>query len=255
MNGKKDTLVVSFVSGKGLIGKSTILSLVARILSEKFSSILIWDNDIYTPIQHIVNGVEPNVSLLDVVIQNIATEKALIKINNKLFLVGGVNSFQIDIDLSDILLNRFQNLLEDNDFDLVLVDNHSGFSKLVANFCKVSTVNLLFLTDEPTSIVDGYGLTKILYKFFDVKNIATIVNNVIEKEDGINIANIFNQATLNFLGIKFPNFSIIPYEKDLKKYFFSLYEFLQKNSSQEFRNSINELSEKIQKMSSEKIFS
>jgi MinD-like ATPase involved in chromosome partitioning or flagellar assembly len=103
----------------------------------------------------------------------------------------------------------------------------------------------MFLTDEPTSILDAYGLTKILFKFFGIKNIATIVNNVIDFDDGREVLNIFDQATLNFLGVKFENFAIVPYEKDLKKYLFNLNDFIRNTDSKEFLYSINEIVEKI----------
>lgn len=242
------TYVISFISGKSSIGKSTILSVLAHILSEKFSTILIWDNDIFSPIQHILNGVEPNINLIDVLTNDISINKALTKVTNKIFLIGGVNNFQVDIDLSDALSQKFVEIQKENDFDIILVDNHSGFSRIISNFCKLSHLNLLFLTDEPISILDAYGLTKILYKFFAIKNIATIVNNVVDREDGVNVANIFNQATNNFLGLSFANIGIIPYEKDLKKYFFNLKDYISKYKKNEFIESIVELSKNIQSL-------
>lgn len=244
--GRRKTMVISFISGKSSVGKSTILSILAHILSEKFSTILIWDNDIFSPIQHILNGVEPNIKLIDVLTNNISISKALTKVTNRIFLIGGVNNYQVDIDLSDALKYKFEEIFVDNDFDIVLVDNHSGFSRIISNFCKLSDINLLFLTDEPISILDGYGLTKILYKFYSVQNIATVVNNVIDKEDGLNVANVFNQATNNFLGVHFNNISIIPYERDLKKFMFNLKDFVERTKDSEFMSSLYELSKTIQ---------
>ncbi len=252
---EKKTLIVTFNSGKSSVGKSTILSLLAQILAEKYSTILIWDNDLYKPVQHILNGVEPNIKLIDVITHNISINKAIVKVSSRIFLVGGVNNFEIDLDLSEVLLDKFEELVKENDFDIILVDNHTGFSKIISSFCKNSTINLLFLTDEPISLLDGYGLTKILYKFFSVENICTVVNNVVEKEDGVHITNIFNQATNNFLGLKFPNWGIIPYEKDLKKYFFNLKEYLEYHRSLEFIESLNELAKQFSKFIDEKILS
>ncbi|ROL56941.1 hypothetical protein D9V84_05810 [Bacteroidetes/Chlorobi group bacterium Naka2016] len=248
MNSIKNTLVVSFVSGKGSIGKSTILTLVANQLVKKFSSILIWDNDIYSPLQHILNGVEPNITLMEIITNNISPHKALSKITNQIFLVGGSNRFDIDVDISDVLLSKFNQLLDENDFDIVLVDCHSGFSKIVSNFSKISNITLNFLSDDPTSILDAYGLTKILFKYFGIRNIATVVNNVVDLEDGMEIVNIFNQATSNFLNIKFSNFGIIPYSKDLKKFIFNLGDFLKDEKNKEFLESVNQLAERIVNM-------
>ncbi|MCX7908130.1 MAG: hypothetical protein N2560_01245 [Ignavibacteria bacterium] len=242
---KRQYNIVSFISGKGSVGKSIILSLIAQILSEKFSTILIWDNDLYSPVQHILCGVEPNIKLIDIITQNISADKALTKVTNKIFLIGGTNNFEIDIDLSDTVFLKFQSLIMENDFDVILVDNHSGYSKLISKFAKNSKLNIMFLTDEPTAILDAYGLAKILFKFFGIVNIGTVVNNVIDKEDGINVSKIFDQATSNFLNIKFENYGIIPYEKELKKYFFDLKDFIKKVKDGEFVQSLIDISEKI----------
>lgn len=94
MNSIKNTLVISFVSGKGSIGKSTILSLVANLLVKKFSSVLIWDNDIYSPLQHILNGVEPNITLMEIITNNISPHKALTKVTNQIFFGWWFKSFR-----------------------------------------------------------------------------------------------------------------------------------------------------------------
>ncbi|MFN3306772.1 MAG: hypothetical protein ACK42Z_06265 [Candidatus Kapaibacteriota bacterium] len=242
-------VIVSFISGKGAIGKSTILSLLSYVLSDKFSTILIWDNDLHSPIQHILNGIELNVNLIDVLTNNLPTNKALSKITNKIFLIGGANKYKIDIDLSEALQMKFKELLNENHFDIVFVDNHSGFSKSIVDFTKISTLNLLFLSDEPTAVLDAYGLTKILSKYYGINNLATVVNNVIDEEDGMNVSNIFKQATFNFLNLQIPNYGIIPYEKELRKYIFSVKEFLRVNNSSEFLKSLHKLAEKISLLS------
>ncbi len=246
-------IIISFISGKGAIGKSSILSLLSYVLSEKFSTILIWDNDLHSPVQHILNGVELNINLIDVLTNNLPTNRALSKVTNKIFLIGGTNKYKIDIDLSEALQMKFKELLDENYFDVVFVDNHSGFSKTVADFSKISTLNLLFLSDEPTAVLDAYGLTKILTKYYGVNNIATVVNNVIDEEDGMNVSNIFQQATLNFLNLTIPNYAIIPYEKELRKYFFSIKEFLRVNNSSEFFESLYNLGQKIFSTALEKL--
>lgn len=245
MNINSKPIIISFMSGKGAIGKSTILTLLSQILSDKFSTILIWDNDLHTPVQHILNGVELNINLIDVLTNNLPASKAITKVTNKIFLIGGANKYKIDIDLSEALQFKLEELINENHFDVVLIDNHSGFSKVIADFSKISTLNLLFLSDEPTAVIDAYGLSKILYKYYGINNIATVINNVVEEEDGINVANIFTQATSNFLNLKFPNYAIIPYERGLRKYFFSIREFLTANNSSDLLKALNKLAEKI----------
>lgn len=242
----REKIIVSFISGKGAIGKSVILSLIARVLVEDFSKILIWDNDIFSPIQHFINNVEPNIRLVDVLENNLPINKALTKINERISLIGGgINKLDFNPEISDVLIKKFVELMKEHDFDIVFIDNHSGFSKTIVDFCKISSLNLMFLSDDPTSVLDAYGLTKILYKAFSINNIATIVNNVIDKEDGMEILKVFNLATTNFLKKEFPNVGIIYYEKELKKHLLYQDLFAQTKNNAEFIQNIRNISNNI----------
>lgn len=238
-----EKVIFSFISGKGAIGKSVILSIIARVLSENFSKILIWDNDIFSPLQHFLNNVEPNIRLVDVLENNLPINKALTKINERISIIGGgINKLEFGSEISDILIRKFVELIKENDFDVILIDNHSGFSKTIVEFCRIASMNLLFLSDDPTSVLDAYGLAKILNNAFGVNNIATLVNNVIDKEDGNEILNVFNLATKSFLKKEFPNVGIIYYEKELKKYLLYQDVFVQIKNKTEFIQNIRKIS-------------
>lgn len=241
----KKTYKISFLSGKGGVGKSIICANLARFFIKKFDVILIWDNNLNYPIQHFLNGIEPNVRLVDVLKSGISIEYALNRINNQLFFVGGSSDIPSDFEENHKLIDNFLYLVQNNDFDIVMLDHKSGFDKTILEFARISDLNLVFVSDEPTSIFDSYGLVKFLYGIYGIANIGIVVNNVVENDDGIDIANKFNLATATFLGKEFPILGIIPYERELKSMLLHQELFVQNRNDGEFYTALDNLSERI----------
>lgn len=239
------TIKISFMSGKGGVGKSLILANISRVFAEKFSTVLIWDNNFQFPIQHFLNGVVPNIRLFDVLQYNLSIEKAIVKVSDRIFLVGGSNDYIPFTENFQKALNAFLNLIQINDFDIAFLDNSSGFHPFFVNISKKTDLNIIFLTEEPTSVFDSYGLVKILYKIYGIDNIALVVNNVVDEEDGVEVFNKFNLVTKNFLGVQFPLVGIVPYEKKLKPTFLNQEILLDQIKEGDFYNSLKKLTENI----------
>lgn len=232
------TIKISFLSGKGGVGKSLILANIARVFAEKFSTILIWDNNLYFPIQHFLNGVDPNIRLVDILSKNFEIENALVKVNNNIFLVGGASDIPIEIHTFQKLASVFENLIYKNDFDIVLFDNPSGFNNYLVHFAKISDINIVFTTEDPTSVLDAYALVKILFRTYGIKNIFLAINNVVDSDDGQEVVEKFNLATKKFLGVEFPLIGIIPYEKEAKPNFLNQEVYLENIKKGEFYESL-----------------
>ncbi|MGQ9819125.1 MAG: P-loop NTPase [Candidatus Kapaibacteriales bacterium] len=239
------TIKIGFLSGKGGVGKSLILANVARIFAEKFSTILIWDNNLFFPIQHFLNGVDPNIRLFDVLTNNFPIEKALVKVNNKIFLIGGSSDNPLEIDTYKKLTFDFKNLINNNDFDIVLLDNPSGFNDDLVDFAKIVDINIVFITEEPTSVLDAYALVKILFHSYGIKNIFIVINNIVDADDGKDVVEKFNLATKKFLGVEFPLIGIIPYVKEVKPNFLNQEIFLENSKKGEFYESLKNMRENI----------
>lgn len=232
------TIKISFLSGKGGVGKSLILANIARIFAEKFSTILIWDNNLYFPIQHFLNGVTPNIRLVDILSKNFQIEKALVSVDNNIFLVGGSSDISINIDTIQKLTLVFDNLIKINDFDVVLFDNPSGFNNYIVDFAKISDINIVFITEDPTSVLDAYALIKIMFRIYGITNIFLAINNVVDSDDGKEVVEKFNFATKKFLGVEFPLIGIIPYAKEAKPNFLNQEVYLENIKKSEIYDSL-----------------
>jgi len=98
---------ISFLSGKGGVGKSIICANLARFFIKKFDIVLIWDNNLNYPIQHFLNGIEPNVRLVDVLKSSISIEYAGNRGPNRLFFVGGSSAVPTDPEENYNLIDNF----------------------------------------------------------------------------------------------------------------------------------------------------
>jgi len=75
----------------------------------------------------------------------------------------------------------------------------------------------MVITDEPTSLLDAYGLIKILMPYIETEKIMFLVNNVIDIEDANDISRKLNLATENFLKIELEYLGYIPYDRTVRQ--------------------------------------
>lgn len=218
MNNKADTpFVISICSGKGGVGKSVLTANLANVLSKSLK-VLIWDADLYFPNQHLLIGVEPPVRLTDVYSGKVAPSSALFSIHENLQLLadmpaaGKSEVFQAS-DLQEVC----NSLIADTDFDIILIDTPAGGSYEVLQCAVISDLIAVVITDEPTSLLDAYGLIKIILPYIDTDSINLLVNNVIDSEDADEITKKLNLATGNFLDIELDYLGFVPYDRVVRQ--------------------------------------
>ncbi len=218
MNDKGNLKVISFISGKGGVGKSVLAANVAYCIAQKNKKVLLWDANRSFPNTHIIFGVEPPIRLGDVYRGISPIEKAIFRISDNLHILADEpaslsNGSDDTIDFIDI----YGFISKNYDYDFILFDTPAGLNDINLIVSDISDVVFLLITDEPTSLLDGYGLIKVFSKFIDVQKIKLIVNNAIDREDGIDIANKMNLATEKFLNLKLNLAAIFPYSRVVRQ--------------------------------------
>lgn len=215
---KKNPFVVTICSGKGGVGKSFITSNIAALAAKEGLKTLVWDADSNFPNQHILFGVEPQIRLNEVYSGNIDLNKAIYKYNSGLDLLAGrPASGNINYQSSESILELYKNLLVETDYDLILIDTPAFSSEDVLQCCNIADRISIIVNDEPTSLLDAYGLLKILLAYIGKEYINLIVNNVIDFEDADEISTKLNLATEKFLKTKLEVVGFIPYDRNVKR--------------------------------------
>lgn len=213
----KDTKFITVCSGKGGVGKSFVAANLAYLLSEK-GNVLLWDSNLNFPNLHLILGVDPPIRLNDYINSKIKFKEAIYNVSNNFDLI-------IDSPLSDRsddnhgtkFYDIYQEIVETDNYDFVIIDSMPGAGELVLESCILSDLSLVLITDEPTSIVDSYGLLKLILPFVNQTNIGLLVNNVIDEEDYKEIIEKIDITTSKFLKSNFKSFGFIPYDREVRK--------------------------------------
>lgn len=210
--------VITICSGKGGVGKSFITANLANILSKKGMRVLVWDADTNFPNQHILQGVEPPIRISDVYQGNFDLMHAIYKIDENLDLLADKQSFEeLPSSDSDLILDIFKKLLISTSYDIIIIDTPAFNSEQVLQCCNIADLICLVVTDEPTSLLDGYGLLKILLPYISNEYMAILINNVIDVDDADDISQKLNMATEKFLNIQLEQLGFLPYDREVRQ--------------------------------------
>ncbi|MDT8272345.1 MAG: hypothetical protein RRA35_04045, partial [Desulfomonilia bacterium] len=106
------------------------------------------------------------------------------------------------VDLSPQQQLSLMNSLDyfNHDIDYMIIDTGAGISRNVMYFNAAAQRVIVVVSAEPTSITDAYALIKVLWKKHGVKQFDLIVNNVISKMEGDQVAGKLMMVCERFLG-------------------------------------------------------
>ena len=206
---------ISFCSGKRSVGKSVVAANIGCLLADFGKNVLLCDADISFPTLHLINGVEPRMRMYDILEGNVSLRTAIYPIKQNLSLIAGASG-----QISKIEYSQFRKCLHEiialDEYESIIFDCNFGAGADVMECCGVSDMIVILISDEPGSLIDGYGLIKILQSTMPSKDIRVIVNNVIDKEDAEEAEQKLNLATAHFLSSEIYSLGFVPYDRLVK---------------------------------------
>lgn len=243
---KQHPYFINICSGKGGVGKSMIAANLAYSFSMSGIKTLIWDADMQFPNQHLILGVEPPVRLSQVYAGNVDAKTAIFNIDNNLDILSDMPASGLAEYYSETpIIDVYKQILHITEYDVVIIDSPAGASTNVLQCCDVADKIGLVVTDEPTSLLDAYGLVKILLKRDYKKKINLIVNNVIDYEDADEISDKMNKATEKFLKMQLHVLGFIPYDRSVRQSIINQIPIIKTDVSLEVNNSFKNIKDKI----------
>lgn len=217
MHGKRTT-VVSVSSGKGGVGKTTLVANLAFRYSQMGKKVLIFDGDMGMANVDIFFGVRPTGHLYDVVQGDKTLSDILTEVSPKIFLIPGGSGIS---ELQN--LNHFRRrALVDNvnqlphDFDIMLIDTSPGLGENVLYFNSAAETKLIVLTPDPSSLADAYALIKVLNKKFKETHFSLICNQVKNEVDGLRLYQKFSDVVGRFLNVGLDYIGSVPQDPVLR---------------------------------------
>ncbi len=198
----KSPKVISITSGKGGVGKTTVVINTAIILASMGRNVLILDADLGLANVDVMLGITPKYNIKHLLDGECSLEEIIVEGPAGIKIIPASSGIQELSDLSSQQQMTLVNALDyyEEKIDYLIVDTGAGISRNVMYFNAAAQNTIIVATPEPTSITDAYALIKVLNKNYGTTRFGLIINNVLSKVEGDEVAKKLNMVCEKFLG-------------------------------------------------------
>lgn len=179
------TRVISFSSGKGGVGKTTLVANLGTCYARQGKRTLLMDGDWALGKLGITLGVRPQWTIQSVLREGMSIEKAVHRLDDSLHLMSSPSGLIGFEELSESERNHLYFEIEAlcGSYDLILFDHASGLNWNVLQFAAAAHHQVIVTTPEPTAMTDAYAIMKILSKRFRVEEFLLVVTMAAQGEN------------------------------------------------------------------------
>jgi flagellar biosynthesis protein FlhG len=196
------TLSISFFSGKGGVGKSSLCINLGYCLSDLGQRCLLLDCDLGLANLDVLLGVHAEGNLQDLLRTNRDAASIVLRLGIGLDLIPAASGvpelMNMDEDQRAVLLEKLQPLF--SVYDFLIMDLAAGLNPTVLSLAQAATKRILVLTPEPTSLTDAYAMVKVLSCQSGQRDFLILVNQARNREEAQKIFACLDNAVSNFLG-------------------------------------------------------
>jgi flagellar biosynthesis protein FlhG len=217
------TRVISVTSGKGGVGKTSLVANLALQLGREGNRVLILDGDfgmanvdIMFNVRH---GRGASATVADVLSGNAAIKNILLDIAQNVTLIpGGSGIFELQnltVFERQLLLDQVGSL--GADYDFMLIDTAPGIDDNVLYLNSAAQEICVVITPEPSSFADGYALIKVLNHRHRENRFSVICNEVRDEADGKRLFEKLNEVAQRFLYVRLDYKGSVPNDPILRQ--------------------------------------
>jgi len=159
-----NTRVIAITSGKGGVGKTSIVGNLGYAFAKTGKKVLILDADLGLGNLDVLLGLAPKFNLSHVILGEKSIEEILIEGPGKMKILPASSGIQ---ELTSLTKDQKVQILKQLDsligsVDVLLIDSAAGISSNVMDFNATAQEIVVVVSPEPTSITDAYALMKVL---------------------------------------------------------------------------------------------
>ncbi|WP_010093402.1 MinD/ParA family protein [Ornithinibacillus scapharcae] len=211
----KHAKTISFVSGKGGVGKSNIAVNFSLELSNQGKKVLLIDLDIGMGNVEILLGLQAKKTIVNM-LQDFLPIYDIMEVgpNNLNYIAGGsglTSLFSLDENKMNYFLEQYQSIVQS--FDYIIFDMGAGATQASIEFVLASDECIVITTPEPTSITDAYSMIKHIISYKESMPIYLVLNRADNPKNGERTVARFQNVILQFLGVELKLLGILPEDK------------------------------------------
>lgn len=195
--------VMCFSSGKGGVGKTSMVTNIAIAMAGMGNRVMILDADLGLANVDVILGLTPRHTIKDL----FSGEKTLEEV-----MVQGPRGIQVLPSGSGVPelahLNEGEKLMLLNEMegmqsppDVMLIDTAAGIADNVLYFNIAARQRVVVVTPEPTSITDAYALIKVLSGRHQIRDFMILINWVKNEQEARKVFKQLSAVADRFLGM------------------------------------------------------
>jgi len=202
--------IITVTSGKGGVGKTNITTNLSLHLAAMGFNPCILDADLGLANINILLGINPELTLKDVINNDFKLSDIIIKNYNGIDIIPGSSGIE---DMANIDQGSLDKLIESfypiNAYDFLFIDTAAGISSDIISFCLASNEIIIVITPEPTSLTDAYALLKVLSNNGFDGYVHIIVNNCKNSAVAKKTYSGFKHVVIKYLSLKIQPLGVI----------------------------------------------
>jgi flagellar biosynthesis protein FlhG len=204
--------VVAVASGKGGVGKTSLVANLAVMLAKRGLRVCVLDADLGLANLDVVLGLTPARSLLHVVRGEARLDDVIVEGPCGIRVVPAASGF---LELTALDPGQQLGLLAEIDaledsLDVLLVDVGAGITPQVLFFAAAAAETLVVLTPEPTALTDAYALIKLLATRHGRQEFIVVVNMAVSVADAEAAFRRLQRVTERFLRVRLEYEGFVP---------------------------------------------
>ena len=160
------TRTIAVTSGKGGVGKTTFTVNLAAAFAQQGRRVLLFDADLGMANVHVLAGVTPQRTILDVIDGRASLESILVPGPAGMRIACGASGVGRIADLDRRTLDALgrEVMRVASAFDVLLLDTGAGISPSVMHFLALAQDAIVIATPDLTSTLDAYGVMKVAHE-------------------------------------------------------------------------------------------
>ncbi|MFH1538196.1 MAG: MinD/ParA family protein [bacterium] len=211
--------LIAVTSGKGGVGKSNIAINLAIALTRFGNRVMVFDADFGLANVDLLLGLTPKHNLRHVLSGKKSIEEILLTGPSGIRVLpsftGGKKVEDISAEKKRAIISSIRAL--GDVANIVFIDTGAGISDNTVDFLVLADEILLVTTPEPTSIMDSYGVLKMLSQKRDSTTVRILVNMAEDAYDAQHVMKTIRMISRQFFNIELDELGFIYYDHQVSR--------------------------------------